>query len=330
MKNLIAIILVLYSMNSIANYTQQPQDLLIGEVMAIAYSGFRAGQHPDRGNGAINPSKAEILEDLQILEKHGFRLIRMYDSGINSRHTLELIKEHNIDIKVVMGAWISAELSNHRGCSWCVEPIPQSELTANTKENIAEINRLITLANEYPEIIIAVNVGNEALVDWTDHLVSVDSMIQYVRNVKAAISQPVTVAENYFWWAKKGQELASELDFIGVHTYPIWEGRGIDKGLPFTIENIEMVRQALPESKIAIFEAGWATTAIEFGERANEQDQVTYFTQLSEWGQQTNTTIFFFEAFDEPWKGDPANSLGAEKHWGIFFESRKPKLLMQQ
>ena len=28
---------------------QSPSDLVAGEVMAMAYSGFREGQHPDRG-----------------------------------------------------------------------------------------------------------------------------------------------------------------------------------------------------------------------------------------------------------------------------------------
>ena len=43
-----------------------------------------------------------------------------------------------------------------------------------------------------------------------------------------------------------------------------------------------------------------------------------------------NVTFFFFEAFDENWKGDPNNPLGAEKHWGLFKVDRTPKLLMQQ
>ena len=35
--------------------------LLAGEAMAVSYSGFRAGQHPDRGSGAVNPSEPAIL-----------------------------------------------------------------------------------------------------------------------------------------------------------------------------------------------------------------------------------------------------------------------------
>ena len=58
----------------------------------------------------------------------------------------------------------------------------------------------------------------------------------------------------------------------------------------------------LPDKPIAILEAGWATSATEFGERANEADQVRYFAEMSDWASKTNITVFFFEAFDEPWK----------------------------
>ncbi|MEL6713864.1 MAG: hypothetical protein AAFP86_08830, partial [Planctomycetota bacterium] len=46
---------------------QPASSLVAGETVALAYSGFRAGQHPDRGDGASNPSRAEILDDLRIL-----------------------------------------------------------------------------------------------------------------------------------------------------------------------------------------------------------------------------------------------------------------------
>jgi exo-beta-1,3-glucanase (GH17 family) len=48
-----------------------------------------------------------------------------------------------------------------------------------------------------------------------------------------------------------------------------------------------------------------------------------------EWTDKMNITTFFFEAFDEDWKGDPNNSLGAEKHWGLYTVDRKPKKVMQ-
>jgi exo-beta-1,3-glucanase (GH17 family) len=309
---------------------QSQDDLLAGMIKAVAYSGFRSGQHPDRGDGAVNPTGEEILEDLEILMNYSnFRLIRLYDSRENSEAVLRIIRENNMDIKVMLGIWLSAELSNHEGCPWLVEPIPDSVLEENKVLNRREIERGIQLAREYEDIIVAVNVGNEALVSWTDHLVETDTVIEYVKGVKNAISQPVTVAENYFWWATEGPALAKEVDFIGVHTYPVWEDKDIDEGLSYTIDNLQLVRDVLPDSPMVIAEAGWATIASEFGDRANEGKQMRYYKELFDWAAEMNITTFWFEAFDEDWKGDPNDPLGAEKHWGLFTVEREAKLLMQ-
>jgi exo-beta-1,3-glucanase (GH17 family) len=302
--------------------------LIAGQVMAIAYSGFREGQHPDRGHGAVNPSDEQIFEDLEILVANDFRLIRLYDSGENSLATLGLIREHNLPIKVLLGIWLKAEVSNHLGCPWLDEPIPDAELIANAAANSAEVDTGIELARKFDDIVVAINVGNEVLVDWNDHMVPLEKVIAYVRRIKSGTDQPVTVADNYAWWIRDGAPLAAEVDFIGVHTYPAWENKGIDEALAYTIENIDGVRAALPNKQITILEAGWATAATEFGDRANEDDQARYFAELREWAGQTNTTVFFFEAFDEPWKGNENDPLGAEKHWGLFNVDRTPKKVL--
>ena len=319
---------VLLSTQAHADYTQSPDDLLSGQVMAVAYSGFREGQHPDRGAGAVNPSDEQILQDLNILLEHQFKLIRLYDSGENSAATLRLIKQHKLPIKVVLGIWLNAEISNHEGCPWLEVPIPDAKLAANKLINATEVNEGITLAKQYPDIVVAVNVGNEALVDWNDHMVTLSSMIDYVRLVKKGITQPVTVADNYAWWIRDGAPLATEVDFIGVHTYPAWENKTIDEGLAYTIKNIEDVHAALPDKPIVVLEGGWATTATEFGEQANEANQARHYREVSKWAEEKNITFMFFEAFDEPWKGNPDNPAGAEKHWGLFFVDRTPKQVM--
>jgi exo-beta-1,3-glucanase (GH17 family) len=310
-------------------FEQPPEALLAGEIMAVAYSGFREGQHPDRGDGAVNPSAEEILEDLEILVEHGFTLIRTYDSGPNTQDTLQIIRDNDLPIKVALGIWLDAEISNHEGCPWLDEPIPAEKLAANALKNATEVGRGIRLAREFQDIVVAVNVGNEALVEWNDHMVPLARIIAYVRTVKAAIEQPVTVADNYDWWRQHGAPLAAEVDFLAVHTYPIWEGKTIDEGLAFTVENITDVHAALPGRPIVVFEAGWATIASEFGERASEANQMRYFNEVKAWAAATNTTVFFFEAFDEPWKGDPGNPLGAEKHWGLWNLDRTPKEVMR-
>ncbi|MCH6258049.1 glycosyl hydrolase family 17 protein [Puniceicoccaceae bacterium K14] len=76
-------------------------------------------------------------------------------------------------------------------------------------------------------------------------------------------------------------------------------------------------------------EAGWATVASEFGERATEEKQKNHFEELMHFAQRNNITLFWFEAFDEDWKGNDNNPLGAEKHWGIFEIDRTPKLVIE-
>jgi exo-beta-1,3-glucanase (GH17 family) len=309
---------------------QQKSALLSGIQKGVCYSGFRHGQHPDRGAGAVNPTDRQTLEDLQLLSRNGnFGLIRLYDSGENSETVLGVIKANNLPLKVLLGAWLDAEVSNP-DCPWHKEPYPQKDLDANKIKNQKGIEQAIRLAKAYPDIVMAVAVGNEAMVSWTDHKVPVESVIAYVRQVKKAVKPPVTVCDNFDFWAKHGSALAKELDFISVHSYPAWEGKGIDEGLPATISELQAVRKELPQSRMVITEAGWASVATEFGSRASEENQKQYFDELYAWTAKENITTFFFEAFDEDWKGnnnDP-NPNGAEKHWGLFTIDRKPKLVM--
>ena len=307
-----------------------PPDWLSGRAKAVSYSGFRDGQHPDRGSGAVNPSEQEILEDLRILVRDGFGLIRMYDSRENTRATLELIRRHGLPLKVLLGIWLDAELSNHEGCPWLDEPIPADKLAANAAANRQEVLRGAALAREFDDIVVAVAVGNEALVDWTDHLVPEERVISYVRQVRAGVRQPVTVADSYPWWMQHGSRLAAEVDFVGAHTYPIFERQTIDTALAFLAKGIEETRAALPGRRLVVLEAGWPTTSSEFPDQASEANQRRHYRELREWAAATGTTVFFFEAFDEPWKGNPDDPLTAEKHFGLYSVDRAPKQAIRE
>ena len=97
----------------------------------------------------------------------------------------------------------------------------------------------------------------------------------------------------------------------------------------YTIENMVAVQEALPGVPLSIMEAGWATVATEFPEQANEKNQVIHFKELWDWTRDMNVTTFWFEAFDEDWKGNPDDPNGAEKHWGLYTVDRKPKAVMR-
>jgi exo-beta-1,3-glucanase (GH17 family) len=292
---------------------------------AICYSGYRRGQSPGAN---VFPSEAEIREDLHLLKRH-WQLLRLYDCSVHAQRVLKVIREDKLAFQVMLGAYLGPEMNNF-GCPWG-GTYTEEQLAASQLENAAELGRLIDLANRYPEIVFSVAVGNEATVDWTDHFVPVSHMIDYVRRVKAAVRQPVTFCENYVPWQYKLRDLVTELDFISVHTYPVWEYKHIHEALDYTKENLASVARLYPGKPIVITEAGWCTNSNGRGmhaEHAVQELQAIYYQDLMDWTRAEGLLCFVFEAFDEFWKGSP-DPLEPEKHWGLFTEDRRPKLVMQ-
>jgi exo-beta-1,3-glucanase (GH17 family) len=291
---------------------------------AICYSGYRAGQSPD---ARIYPSLGEIRQDLRILLKN-WRLLRLYDCSLHAERVLQVIEQDQLPMQVMLGAYLGAEMNNF-GCPWG-GTFTEEQLDASRQENAAELGRLIALANRYPSIVFSVAVGNEATVDWTDHFVPVAHMVDYVRRVKAAVRQPVTFCENYVPWQHKLRELVAELDFISLHTYPVWEFKHIHEALDYTKDNVASVARLYPGKPIVITEAGWCTNSNGRGmpaENAAQELQAVYYQDLMDWTRAEGLLCFVFEAFDEPWKGSP-DPLEPEKHWGLFTLDRQPKLVM--
>ena len=293
---------------------------------AICYSGFRHGQSPDKG---VFPSYEQVKEDLLILTKN-WKYLRLYDCDKQTDLVLDVIRNEKLVFKVMLGAYIGAEVNNH-GCPWG-GIYAEEQLKTNKVKNIQQIEKLIELANQYPDIIFSLSVGNEACVDWTDHYVPVDSVIEYVRMTKQGASQPVTFCENYLPWHDKLKELAEEVDFISIHTYPVWEYKNIHEALEYTRQNYNSVAERYPHKPIVITEAGWATNSNGRGicpGNVSEDLQSVYYNDLVNWSAQEGVMTFVFEAFDEPWKGSP-DAMEPEKHWGLFTVERRPKKVMEE
>jgi exo-beta-1,3-glucanase (GH17 family) len=293
---------------------------------AICYSGFRDGQGPDNG---IFPSYEEIKEDLLILQPH-WQSLRLYDCDVHAETVLEVIKNEGLNFDVMLGAYIIAEVSNPE-CPWGGEYSP-TELAINRKLNEKRIQKLIGLANAYPNIISSVSAGNEATVSWTDHMVSIASLMGYVEHLKASVQQPVTFCENYVPWLDKLKPVGEALDFISIHTYPVWEYKSIDEALEYTKQNYRAVADAYPGKQIVITEAGWTTKSNGRGiepHQVNEETQRKYISQLLEWIKSEGILTYVFEAFDENWKGS-SHPLEPEKHWGLFYADRTPKPVMAE
>lgn len=293
---------------------------------AICYSGFRDGQQP----GGLYPSYEEVKEDLLILQEH-WKYLRLYDCDRHAETVLQVISKEKLEIKIMLGAFIEGEMNNF-GCPWGGGVFTETELKHNSRLNLKRIHSLINLANKYPDIIFALSVGNEACVDWTDHYVPVQRVIEYALLVKENARQPVTFCENYVPWLNKLKPLAEILDFISIHTYPVWEYKHIHESIAYTQANYESVAGLYTNKPVVITEAGWATHSNGRGihpENVSEGNQKIYYRELIEWTSQNNILTFFFEAFDEAWKGS-SDPFEPEKHWGLFHADRTPKRAMRQ
>lgn len=291
---------------------------------AICYSGFRDGQQP----GGISPTYEEVKEDLLLLQDH-WKYLRLYDCDEHAETVLQVIQQEKLPLKVMLGAYIVAEMNNF-GCPWGGGVYTEAELAKNHIKNHNQINKLIDLANQYPEIICTLSAGNEACVDWTDHYVSVSSVIEYVKRIKKEAKQPVTFCENYVPWLSKLKRLVDEVDFISIHTYPVWEYKNIHEALNYTKENYFAVANMHPNKPVVITEAGWATNSNGRGiepHNVSEENQEIYYHDIVNWTDEEGILTFVFEAFDESWKGS-SEALEPEKHWGLFKTDRTPKLVM--
>lgn len=292
---------------------------------AICYSGFRPGQQP----GLAYPTYEEVKEDLLLLQRN-WKYLRLYDCDQHGETVLEVIRKEGLDFKVMMGAFIEAEMNNF-GCPWGGGVYEEEQLELNRRNNLGKIRKLIALGNEYPEIIFSLSVGNEACVDWTDHYVSAGQVTEYVKLVKQATRQPVTFCENYVPWLNKLEALADAVDFISIHTYPVWEYKHIHESIEYTRDNYLAVARKYPDKPVIITEAGWSTNSNGRGihpEIVNEENQKTYYEDLMNWSGAEKIMTFVFEAFDEEWKGSH-EPLEPEKHWGLFKIDRTPKLVMK-
>lgn len=284
----------------------------------ISYGAYRDGESPDQGLS----SKDNILEDLQIIAKH-WNLIRLYGSDAQSKNILEVIEDNNLPIRVMLGAW----LDGHK----------------TKQENDEQIRLAIEFANRFEQIIIAVNVGNEIFVDWSWHRINdVDKVIDQIREVRAAIKQPVTVSDDYNFWNKRhSKKVADELDFICLHGYALWNSTQLEQGLKWTETTYQDIKSRHPDQNIAFCETGWATSKVSTGNgdearlmigKVGENEQKVFFDQYNDWVNHNQIISFYFSSFDEGWKGgfDGDNPMAkAEKHWGLYKSDRSPKKAMR-
>jgi len=308
-------------------FVARPFDAYLGERWignAVAYGPHRDGQFP----GGPSPTRAQLREDLHLIARH-WNLLRVYGSAGWPDTMLSVIREDRLPLRVVLGTWVEPE-QRRDSAGRVVEELPRGRAA-----NRAELEAAVRLAAKYPELIVALCVGNETRVSWSAHRVPQELLVGYLREARARTKLPVTTADDLdFWKGPEGQALAEELDLVVTHIHPLWRGRQLEDAVDYTGSAFRELCALLPGRTVVLGETGWATSKTSTGDQGKymkgtvgEAEQAAFCSAFAAWAGRERVVTFFFEAFDENWKGG-AEPAEVEKHWGFYRADRTPKAVV--
>ena len=272
-------------------------DVPNGKLNSLSFAPFREGQGPLK---EIFPSDEQVLADLKLMGDKTFNIRTYASSEGNMPKVAEWAGQHGLT--VLQGAWLNSLLDRN--------------------EN--EIAALIKSANEHPDVVKRVIVGNEVLLRGD---LPADKLIGYIRRVKQAVKQPVSYADVWSMYLKY-PELIKEVDFITIHILPYWEDRPISveeapEHIRKVVENVRREANAIaPNKAILIGESGWPSNGRQRGQSVpSVVNEAKFIRALLKVAKDNNFDVNIVEAFNQPWKSALEGVVGAS--WGLYDSSRQ-------
>src|SRR5262245_1983529 len=196
----------------------------------VSYAPSRGTQDPFGPDVPIDPRQIE--EDLAQL-KAITDCVRTYSTDHGLDQIPQIAQSHGM--KVRQGLWLPS-------------------LQTRTRE---PNDTGIALAKRYPDVIVAVVVGNEVLLRGE---MAAPDLARTIREVKAQVPMPVTYADVWEFWMRN-RDLAAAVDFITIHILPYWEDFPIAADLAAThVDDIRSrVEATFPGKEMLIGEVGWTS-----------------------------------------------------------------------
>ncbi|WKJ92494.1 glycosyl hydrolase family 17 protein [Methylomonas montana] len=298
---LIYLFLVVIAHGSFDCFTNRPQDagtdVPSGKLRSLSFAPFRDGFSPIEEKF---PLPEHIDEDLGLLADKTYS-IRTYSTLGGMQPTADFARKHGVEM--LQGGW----LGNHQG------------------SNQTEIAALIESVNANPDVVKRIIVGNEVLLRRD---MDVDTLIGYIRQVKQAVSQPVSYADVWSIYMKYPQ-LMQEVDFITIHILPYWEDEPV--AIEHAAAHVEkIVKQVADKAHsmglnkpILIGESGWPAAGRQRGNAVPSVVNETRFVRsLIEVANRNGMDYNIVEAFNQPWKSNHEGVVGA--NWGLMSIDRQP------
>ena len=197
------------------------------EYRAISFGGYR---EKERAN---QPTIPQLKEDLKIMSAMDIKILRTYNLQLphaaNVLKAISELKEEDptFEMYVMLGAWMDCLNA------WTDHPDHSIEDVTN---NEGEIQKAVRYANEYPDIVKVIAVGNEAMVHWAaSYFVHPSVILKYVNYLqelkkmgKLSPDLWITSSDNFASWGggesdyhlPELEELVKAVDYVSAHTYP--------------------------------------------------------------------------------------------------------------
>lgn len=265
------------------------------KLQCVSYSPYyHDGQSPIDPHAFISPT--QIDQDLTKLARQ-FNCVRIYSVGQGLDYVPKAAQA--LGMQVYLGAWIG----------W------------TKSQNDKELDLAIRVANQYPNTVKALIVGNEVLLRGEQ---SESALQAYLTKARQATQIPVTYADVWEFW-RKHPALENHVDFITVHILPYWEDtpQAIANAVSHT-ENIMTILQHEFKKPILIGETGWPSMGRQ--RQASEPsliNQAQYLRGFLNLAHQQGWQYNLIEAIDQPWKRTLEGTVGG--YWGIYNTQLAPK-----
>ncbi len=244
----------------------------------------------------IKISPAQIDADLKRLAIIS-DCVRTYSVGQGMDYVPEAAEK--IGLKVYLGAWVG----------W------------TNADNEAEIKLAVKRANQYPDTIKALIIGNEVLLRKEQ---TPATMQRYLNLARANTKTPITYADVWEFWIKH-KEMEKYVDFVTVHILPYWEDDpvAIDHATSHA-SNIMVQLGTIFKKPILIGETGWPSVGRQRSEsKPSLINQARYVREFLQMAHEKKWQYNIIEAIDQPWKRTLEGTVGG--YWGIYDASLKPK-----
>ncbi len=263
------------------------------KLYCISYAPFRGTQTPLDPTTMI--TAAQIEDDLTRLAKVT-DCVRTYSTDYGLDQITPIAARHGL--KVLQGLWLSS----------------------NPAKNREQVDTAIALANQYPDTVRAVIVGNEVLLRGE---MTATDLVNTIRTVKGRVKVPVTYADVWEFWLRN-RDVANAADFITIHILPYWE----DFPIPAATSgaHVQAIRQQVvdtfPGKEVIIGEVGWPSAGrMREGALPSPANQARVIQDVLTLSKKENFKVNVIESFDAPWKRALEGTVGG--HWGLFDDATR-------